>query len=35
MLEFNRPWDKDPQTLQERAKGKKEYYAPLLPNPKP
>src|SRR6056300_1245230 len=30
ILEFNRPWDKDLQTLQERARGKREYYAPLL-----
>ena len=30
ILEFNRPWDKDLQTLQERAKWKREYYAPLL-----
>ena len=30
ILEFNRPWDKDLQTLQERAEGKREHYAPLL-----
>jgi hypothetical protein len=29
-LEFNRPWDKDLHTLQERAEGKREYYALLL-----
>jgi hypothetical protein len=30
ILEFNRPWDKDLTTLQDRARQKREHYAPLM-----
>ena len=30
ILEFNRPWDKDLTTLQDRARRKREHYGPLM-----